>query len=97
MKKKISTFALATVLGTGALFGASAQPAQAMDKEDMYRVGTYGLGAATAYMLVKGKGTMGLIGAAGTYYAHKKWKDEVEERHDRERDRNRNRRVIRRR
>lgn len=97
MKKKISTFALAAALGTGALFGAPAQPAQAMDKEDIYRVGTYGLGAATAYMLVKGKGTKAIIGAAGTYYAHKKWKDEVEERHDREGNRNRNRRVIRRR
>lgn len=75
---------LASVMMAGALTITTAVPAQAeSSKEKMYRIGTYAAGAATAYGLIKNKDTIALIGAAGTYFAHKGWKSEINKRKDR--------------
>lgn len=87
---------LATVLLAGAVTITSISPANAeSSKEKMYRIGTYVGAAATGYGLLKNKDTIALVGAAGTYFAHKGWKSEINKRHE---GRNHNRRqVIRRR
>jgi hypothetical protein len=85
MKRRLYSTALAAVMGIGATF-AMAQPARA-DKEDTYRIATYALGAGTAYAAVKKKGTLALIGAAGTYLAYNQWKKEADERRRNERRR----------
>lgn len=66
---------MALVMAVGVLT-LGARPAHAIDKEDLYKYGTYGLGAGTVYAAVKGKGTLALIGAAGTYLAYKGWQKE---------------------
>ena len=82
MQLRIYSLALAAVIAFVGLFGA-AQPARA-DKEKTYKIATYVLGAGTLYALSKKKGTLALIGAAGTYLAYKQSK--------KERDRKRGRR-----
>src|SRR5687768_8139282 len=74
---------LATVTLVGAVTLSTAAPANAeSSKEKMYRIGTYAAGAATAYGLLKNKDTIALAGAAGTYLAHRGWKNEINKRHD---------------
>lgn len=52
-----------------------AAPAQAADKSKTYKAGAVVLGAASAYMILKGKTVPGAIAGAGAYYAYKKSKD----------------------
>jgi len=87
MKTRIYSAAMAVTLGSGALFAgalpAAAQRNRSSSSERNYRIATYALGGLTAYGLVKKKGTLAVVGAAGTYLAHRKWKGEVEDRHRR--------------
>lgn len=87
MKTKMRTYAasLAVMMGVGAVSLGAAKPAAA-DKENTYKIATYALGAGSVYALAKGKGTLGLIGAAGTYYTYKKWQDAKDDRRDWRRD-----------
>ncbi|HEU4753297.1 MAG TPA: hypothetical protein VFU47_09335 [Armatimonadota bacterium] len=78
MRLRAYSLALAGVIAFGGLVGA-ARPAHA-DKEKTYKIATYVLGAGTLYALTKKKGTLALIGAAGTYFAYKKWKDAANDR-----------------
>lgn len=78
-KMRLYSAALAAVLSIGSLSLCAARPAAA-DKEDTYRIATYGLGAATLFGVVKKKPVVAIVGAAGTYFAHKKWKDAVRDR-----------------
>jgi uncharacterized membrane protein len=83
MKSRLWTATLATILAAGTLSIATATPARAESgKEKLYRVGTYAGAATTAYGVVKGSPGIAIAGAAGTYLAHKGWKDEVNDRHD---------------
>ena len=59
------------LLGGLALF--SPRQAHAISNEKAWRYATYGAGAATVYAFSKRKGTWGLVGAAGTYLAYRKW------------------------
>lgn len=72
---KTRTVALATlgVLGVGALLQPA--PAQASNKEKLYKGGAVALGVLGAYYVVKGKTIPGAIAGAGAYYAYKKGKD----------------------
>lgn len=83
MRNQIVSAALALMLGLG-LIGFSARPAAA-DSEDTWRMVTYGAAGATAYGLVKKKPIIAIAGAAGTYLAYRKWKSEINRRHDRQR------------
>ena len=49
-----------------------AAPAQAADKKKTYKTGAIVLGAASAYLLLKGKTLPGALAGAGAYYAYKK-------------------------
>jgi hypothetical protein len=80
-RMRIHSAVLAVIIAAGALLGGGARPAHA-DKEDMWRIATYGLAGASAYMGIKGKGTGALLGAAGTYLTYRQWKKEVNERHE---------------
>ena len=51
-----------------------AAPAQAADNKT-YKAGAVVLGAASAYLLIKGKTLPGVLAGAGAYYAYKKSKD----------------------
>jgi hypothetical protein len=83
MKSRIWTASLASVIAAGALTIGAVAPAHAESgKEKAYRIGTYAGAAATAYGIVKGSPGIAIAGAAGTYLAHKGWKDEVDDRHD---------------
>ncbi len=72
---KTRAVALATlgVLGVGAMIQPA--PAQAADKEKLYKGGAVALGVLGAYFIVKGKTVPGAIAGAGAYYAYKKGKD----------------------
>ena len=73
---RVYSAVLALVLGLGIL-SLGARPAEAATKkEKTYRTATYVLGGLTAYALLKKKTTIGLLGAAGTYYAYRKWRSE---------------------
>ena len=52
-----------------------AAPAEAADKSKTYKAGAVVLGAASAYLIIKGKTVPGAIAGAGAYYAYKKSKD----------------------
>src|SRR5438128_2166717 len=89
---RIYSAAMAAMMGVGLLFTAGT-PAMAGEREsrghqrneeNLYRYATYGAGGLAVYGLAKHNLTLGLLGAAGTYFADKKWKDEVRERHHRE-------------
>jgi hypothetical protein len=81
MKRNVAAF-LATVILAGTLSLGVAAPARAEGgSEKMWRIGTYALGAGTAYAFARKKGTLGLIGAAGTYLAYRQWKNQVNKRH----------------
>jgi hypothetical protein len=67
-------FLTGTVLAASALFHP--QPAQAVDKSDAYKAGAVVLGAASAYMILKGKTLPGAVAGAGAYYAYKKGRKE---------------------
>lgn len=70
------------VLLTPALFSASATPAHA-DKSKTYKTGAVILGAAAAYLALKGKTLPAAVVAAGGYYAYKKGQDAAnDERYD---------------
>lgn len=68
---------------TGGVMAASAfihpLPAHAIDKGDAYKAGAVVLGAASAYMIIKGKTLPGVAAAAGAYYAYKKGRKEERE------------------
>ena len=70
------TLALLTggVLMASALTATTA-PAQAADKEKVYKGGAIALGVLGAYWVLKGKTIPGAAAAAGAYYAYKKGKD----------------------
>jgi hypothetical protein len=92
MKTRRNSTLLASVMLAGAVTITTAAPAAAeSSKEKMYRIGTYAAGAATAYGLVKNKDTIALIGAAGTYLAHRGWKNEINKRRE---NRYQNRRTV---
>jgi len=61
------------VVATTAMLPAA--PAQAADKSKTYKAGAVVLGAASAYLIIKGKTVPGAIAGAGAYYAYKKSKD----------------------
>jgi hypothetical protein len=81
MNLRIYSIALAVMIAFGGLFGV-AKPASA-DKEKTYKIATYALGAGTVYALTKKKGTLALIGAAGTYLAYSQWKKASKDRRGR--------------
>lgn len=83
MRNRMISTALALCLGAG-LLGISARPASA-GSEDTWRLATYGAAGVTAYGLFKKKPIIAIAGAAGAYLAYRKWKGEVNDRHDRER------------
>jgi hypothetical protein len=64
---------LAVSILLGGLLLLTPKPAAAISNEKAWRYGTYGAGAATVYAFSKRKGTWGLVGAAGTYLAYRKW------------------------
>lgn len=64
---------LAATFLMGGLVLFTPQPAEAISNEKAWRYGTYALGAGTVYAFTKRKGTLGLIGAGGTYLAYRKW------------------------
>ena len=51
-------------------------PAQAADKEKLYKGGAIALGVLGGYWLLKGKTLPGAAAAVGAYYAYKKGKEE---------------------
>ena len=63
----------AGVLAASALFHPT--PAAAVEKSKAYKAGAVVLGAASAYMILKGKTVPGVAAGAGAYYAYKKSKD----------------------
>jgi hypothetical protein len=73
---------------TGGVIAASAllpglfmaAPAQAADSKT-YKAGAIVLGAASAYLLIKGKTLPGVLAGAGAYYAYKKSKDNNSDRY----------------
>jgi hypothetical protein len=83
IKTRVSSLALAVVTAVGALSLGVGRPAQASG-EKTWRYVTYGLGAATVVSAASKKPLPAVIGAAGTYFAYKKWKDEESDRHDHE-------------
>ncbi len=80
---RILSLALASTMAAGSLLIGSTPAAAESSREKIARVGTYALGAGTVYALAKKKGTLALIGAAGTYYAYSQWKNEKNKRNDR--------------
>jgi len=70
-RRLIAGFAALTV--AAGLFAVGTPGVQASSKGR--RNTTYGLGAATAYSLLRGKTTQGLILGAGTAYAYKRYRD----------------------
>ena len=71
-KRSVSLFLAASLL-LGGLVAFTPQPAHAVSNEKAWRYATYGAGAATVYAFSRRKGTWGLVGAAGTYLAYRKW------------------------
>jgi hypothetical protein len=74
LKLRIFSTALAVMLAVSGLTLGAAAPAEAGKNESLYKIGTYALGAGTVYALAKKKHTLALVGAAGTYFAYRKWK-----------------------
>lgn len=66
-------------------------PAQAADKEKVYKGGAVALGVLGAYWVLKGKTVPGAAAAAGAYYAYKKGQD-INDDSGQDNDRNRNNR-----
>jgi hypothetical protein len=84
MKQKIWSVSLAALVAAGALIVSTPSAARAEStKEKMLRLGTYAGAAATAYGLARNKDTIAAAGAAGTYFAYRGWKGEINDRHDR--------------
>jgi 2,4-dienoyl-CoA reductase-like NADH-dependent reductase (Old Yellow Enzyme family) len=84
MKQQFWSVSLATIIAAGALsLGIPTAARAESSKEKMYRVGTYAGAAATAYGVLRNKDTIAVAGAAGTYLAHRGWKNEINDRHDR--------------
>jgi len=54
-----------------------ATPAQAVEKSKAYKAGAVVLGAASAYLILKGKTVPGAVAGAGAYYAYKKGQKEA--------------------
>lgn len=70
-----------------------AVPASASRRsERTWRYLTYGAGALTGYGIVRGKGGLALLGAAGTAYSYSRWRRDVRNRHRWERGRRYHRR-----
>lgn len=68
----------AVALLTGAIMAASSllpMTAAHADKSKTYKVGAIALGAASAYMILKGKTVPGIVAGAGALYAYKKSQD----------------------
>lgn len=90
-KRPVSLLLVAAFLVGGlALFTPT--PAAAISNEKAWRYGTYALGAGTVYAFSKRKGTLGLVGAAGTYLAYRKWQTAKNRRRENDRRRYQNRR-----
>jgi hypothetical protein len=87
MVKRFYSGALAVAVMAGALVAGTAQPAEARSKskETMWRLGTYAGAGLTVAGALKKNPIMAGVGAVGTYYAYKNWKDEVKDRHEDER------------
>jgi len=66
---------LAGFSAAGAVLMGAAPAAAESSRERNNRIATYALGAGTAYAAVKGKTGLALLGAAGTYYTYRQWKD----------------------
>jgi hypothetical protein len=79
LKNRAYAAVLALVMAFGSLSLFAARPAHA-DKENTYKIATYALGAGSIYALTKKKTTLGVLGAAGTYFAYKKWQDAKKDR-----------------
>lgn len=64
---------------TGGVFAATAffqpAPAQAIEKEKLYKGGAVALGVLGGYWILKGKTIPGAVAGAGAYYAYKKGQD----------------------
>ena len=83
MKTKIWSVSLAALVAAGAFIIGTPSAARAeSNKEKMLRLGTYAGAAATGYGLARNKDTIAAAGAAGTYFAYRGWKGEVDDRHD---------------
>jgi hypothetical protein len=89
-RMRIFSAVMAAVMALG-LMVSTARPAAAAS-EDTWRWLTYGAAAATVYGAVKKKPIIAGAGAVGTYLAYRKWKGEVNRRHDRRRGVRRTRR-----
>jgi hypothetical protein len=71
--RRSTSLLLAALFLLGGLIAFTPRPAQAISNEKAWRYGTYAAGASTIYAFSKRKGTWGLVGAAGTYLAYRKW------------------------
>jgi len=72
MTRRLTAGFAALAVAAG-LFAAGTPGVQASSKGRKNT--TIGLGAATAYSLMRGKGTQGLVLGAGTAYAYKRYRD----------------------
>jgi hypothetical protein len=81
MKQRSLAILLAAIFAISGLCLASVKPVQAANKEKLYRYGTYAGGAAAAYGLMRGKGTMALIGGALGLLSYTQWKKQEKARH----------------
>src|SRR6266542_783508 len=81
MKRRSLAALLTAVFAAGSLGFGFAKPAQAANKEKLYRYGTYLGGAAALYGLSKGNATIGLIGAGLGLLSYTQWKKHERARH----------------
>jgi hypothetical protein len=84
MRKRIYATALAAVMALGTTVFGVVAPAEAGNREKLYRVGTYLGSAATIYALAKGEDTWALVGGGATLLSYSQWKKQVGKRHKRE-------------
>lgn len=73
--KQFRAVALLTGGAIAASFALQPAPAQAVEKEKLYKGGAVALGVLGAYWILKGNTVPGAVAGAGAYYAYKKGKD----------------------
>lgn len=74
-RRKMRSIALLTGAAVMSLTLIQPAPAQAADKEKLYKGGAAALGVLGAYWMLDGKTIPGAAAAAGAYYAYKKGQD----------------------
>jgi hypothetical protein len=81
MKKRSLALLMAAIFAVSSLCLVTVQPVQAANKEKLYRYGTYIGGATALYGLMKGKGTLALIGGGLGLLSYTQWKKQQKSRH----------------